>query len=177
VIAIIESDVDYKIARRGMMREAEIKALLVDPFNNAPVILLKDRNSNQAMPIWIGESEAMSIAFTLQSNRFPRPLSHDLMKTIIEDLKGTVQRVVISKVEEGTYYASIFITDAGGETAEIDARPSDSLALALRTGSPIFISDDVFEASAIESPFAEEDEFQDFVDSKMSLGQFKRLIG
>ena len=159
------------------MREAEIKALLVDPFNNAPVILLKDRNSNQAMPIWIGESEAMSIAFTLQSNQFPRPLSHDLMKTIIEDLEGTVQRIVISRVEEGTYYASIFLANAEGKTTEIDARPSDSLALALRTGSPIFISDDVFEASAIESPFAEEDEFQDFVESKMNLGQFKRLIG
>jgi len=159
------------------MREAEIKALLVDPFNNAPVILLKDRDSNRAMPIWIGESEAMSIAFSLQNNEFPRPLSHDLMKTIIEDLEGSVQRIVISRVEEGTYYASIFLANSEGHTTEIDARPSDSLALALRTGSPIYIADEVFEASAIESPFAEEDEFQDFVESKMNLGQFKRLIG
>ncbi len=159
------------------MREAEIKALLVDPFNNAPVILLKDRNSNKAMPIWIGESEAMSIAFSLQSRPFPRPLSHDLMKTIIDDLAGNVQKVVISGLEEGTYFASIFLQDASGKMVEIDARPSDSLALALRVGSPIYIDDEVFEASAIESPFAEEDEFQDFIESKMHLAQFKRLIG
>jgi hypothetical protein len=159
------------------MKEAEIKALLVDPFNNAPVILLKDRHSNKAMPIWIGESEAMSIAFSLQRNPFPRPLSHDLMKEIIEDLNGSVEKVVISGLKEGTYYASIYLHDAKGEMVEIDARPSDSLALALRMGSPIFIADEVFEASAIESPFAEEDEFQNFVDSKMSLGEFKKLIG
>ena len=159
------------------MKEAEIKALLVDPFNNAPVILLKDRHSNKAMPIWIGESEAMSIAFSLQRNPFPRPLSHDLMKEIIEDLNGSVEKVVISGLKEGTYYASIYLRDAKGETVEIDARPSDSLALALRMGSPIFIADEVFDASAIESPFAEEDEFQNFVDSKMSLGEFKKLIG
>ena len=134
------------------MREAEIKALLVDPFNNAPVILLKDRHSNKAMPIWIGESEAMSIAFGLQSNHFPRPLSHDLMKEIIDNLDGKVEKVVISGLEEGTYYASIFLQSANGETVEVDARPSDSLALALRIGSPIFIKDEVFDASAIESP-------------------------
>jgi len=164
-------------AEERSMREAEIKALLVDPFNNAPVILLKDRNSNRAMPIWIGESEAMSIAFSLQSRPFPRPLSHDLMKTIIDDLAGNVQKVVISGLEEGTYFASIFLEDSSGNMVEIDARPSDSLALALRVGSPIYIDDEVFEASAIESPFAEEDEFQDFVESKMHLAQFKRLIG
>ncbi len=158
------------------MREAEIKALLVDPFNNAPVILLKDRHSSKAMPIWIGESEAMSIAFGLQNNHFPRPLSHDLMKEIVDNLGGKVEKVVISGLEEGTYYASIFLQNASGETVEVDARPSDSLALALRMGSPIFIEDEVFEASAIESPFAEEEAFQGFVDSKMSLREFKKLI-
>ena len=159
------------------MREAEIKALLIDPFNNAPVILLKDLHSNKAMPIWIGESEAMSIALGLQQNSFPRPLSHDLMKEIIESLQGKVEKVVISNLEEGTYYATIFLRRSDGEVVEVDARPSDSLALALRVGSPIFIAEDVFEASAIESPFAEEDAFHEFVDYQMDLSQFKKFIG
>jgi len=158
------------------MRKAEIKALLIDPFNNAPVILLKDLNSNKAMPIWIGESEAMSIAIGLQQGNFPRPLAHDLMKEIIESLKGKVEKVVISNLKEGTYYATIFLRRASGELVEVDARPSDSLALALRVGSPIYIADAVFKESAIESPFAEEDAFQDFVDSKMDLSQFRKFI-
>ncbi len=159
------------------MREAEIKALLIDPFNNAPVILLKDLHSNKAMPIWIGESEAMSIALGLQHNEFPRPLSHDLMKEIIEGLGGSVEKVVITNLKEGTYYATVFLRRADGGTVEVDARPSDSLALALRMGSPIYIDEDVFAASAIESPFAEEDAFQDFVDYHMNLSQFKKFIG
>jgi bifunctional DNase/RNase len=159
------------------MREAEIKAILIDPFNNAPVILLKDRNSSKAMPIWIGEAEAMSIALGLQNGRFPRPLSHDLMKAIIDDLEGSVEKVVITGLKEGTYYATIFLRSSDGKSVEVDARPSDSLALALRIGSPIYIADDVFEASAIESPFAEEDAFQDFIEYKMDLSQFKEIIG
>jgi len=159
------------------MREAEIKALLMDPFNNAPVILLKDRNSSKAMPIWIGEAEAMSIALGLQNSRFPRPLSHDLMKAIIDDLEGSVEKIVITGLKEGTYYATIFLRSSDGKSVEVDARPSDSLALALRIGSPIYIADDVFEASAIESPFAEEDAFQDFIEYKMDLSQFKEIIG
>jgi len=159
------------------MREAEIKALLVDPYNSAPVILLKDRHSSKAMPIWIGEAEAMSIALGLQSGRFPRPLSHDLMKEIIGDLNGSVERVEISGLKDGTYYASIFLRNPSGKIMEIDARPSDSLALALRMGSPIYIDDEVFEASAIESPFAEEDAFRDFIEYQMNLRQFKELIG
>jgi len=156
------------------MREAEIKALLVDPLSNSPVILLKDRNSNKAMPIWIGESEAIAIAFGLQSGEFPRPLTHDLMKEIIQDLKGSVERIVISGVKDGTYYATIVLAQASGDPVEIDARPSDSLALALRAGSPIYISDEVFEKSSIESPFAEEDAFQEFVEFEMDLAEFRR---
>jgi len=154
-----------------------IKALLVDPSNNSPVVLLKDRYSSKAVPIWIGDAEAMSIAFGLQSDRFPRPLTHDLMKTLIDDLKGSVEKVVIGDVQDGTYYASIFLKDEDGEVYEIDARPSDSLALALRLESPIYVAEKVFESSAIESPFVEEDDFQEFVEYDMNLGEFRRRIG
>ena len=84
---------------------------------------------------------------------------------------------MINAVKEGTYYATIFLKSASGEVVEVDARPSDSLALALRMGSPIYITDEVFEASAIESPFAEEDAFQEFIEYEMNLGQFKKIIG
>ena len=156
------------------MREVMIKALLVDPSNNSPVVLLKDRDSKKALPIWIGDAEAISIAFGLQSEDFPRPLTHVLMKAVIDDLKASVERVVIKGMKDGTYFASIFVRDIGGELLEFDARPSDSLALSLRAGCPIYIADDVFETASIESPFAEEDEFGDFVEYGLDLGEFRR---
>jgi hypothetical protein len=162
--------------RRLAMREAEIKALLVDPSSNSPVILLKDRHSSRAMPIWIGEAEAMSIALGLQQGQFPRPLSHDLMKSIIDDLQASVEKVIISELRDQTYYATIFLKNPNGEVVEVDARPSDSLALALRMGSPIYVADEVFEASSIESPFEEEDAFQEFIEFGMNLSQFRRII-
>jgi len=156
------------------MHEVVIKALLVDPSNNSPVVLLKDRDTQRALPIWIGDAEAISIAFGLQSEDFPRPLTHALLKEVIEDLRGTVEKVVITSVREGTYFASIFVRNDMDQLLEFDARPSDSLALALRAGCPIYIADDVFETSTIESPFAEEDEFQEFVEYDLDLSEFRR---
>lgn len=166
---------EFQGGQRGLeMREAEVKALLIDPMSNSPVVLLKDRNSSKAMPIWIGEAEAMSIALELQGQAFPRPLAHDLLKRLLEALGGTLERAVISSIKEGTYYATLYVRTVQGEMREIDARPSDSIALALRTRSPLYISDEVFEQSAIESPFAEEERFREFVDRELRLSEFKR---
>jgi bifunctional DNase/RNase len=156
------------------MKEVVIKALLVDPSSNSPVVLLKDRESKKALPIWIGDAEAISIAFGLQSEDFPRPLTHALMKSVIDELRASVERVVIKSVKNGTYFASIYVRDGQGEVLEFDARPSDSLALSLRAQCPIFIADEVFESASIESPFAEEDEFGDFVEYELDLGEFRR---
>jgi len=156
------------------MREVIIKALLVDPSSNSPVVLLKDRHSRRALPIWIGDAEAISIAFGLQNEDFPRPLTHALMKEMLEDLNAHVEKVVIKEVRGNTYFASIFLTDSRGTLLEFDARPSDSLALSLRVGCPIYIADEVFEAAGIESPFAEEDEFQEFVEYELDLSEFRR---
>jgi len=156
------------------MREVVIKALLVDPSSNSPVVLLKDRDSKKALPIWIGDAEAISIAFGLQTEDFPRPLTHALMKSVIDELQASIDRVVIKSVKDGTYYASIYVRDGRGEELEFDARPSDSLALSLRAQCPVFISEDVFESGSIESPFAEEDEFGDFVEYELDLGEFRR---
>ncbi|MGB2982883.1 MAG: bifunctional nuclease family protein [Candidatus Bipolaricaulia bacterium] len=156
------------------MREVVIKALLVDPSNNSPVVLLRDRASKKALPIWIGDAEAISIAFGLQTEDFPRPLTHALMKAMIDNLNASVERVVIKAMKDGTYFASIYVKDDQGDELEFDARPSDSLALSLRAGCPIFIADEVFETASIESPFAEEDEFGDFIEYGLDLGEFRR---
>ena len=156
------------------MREVTIKALLVDPSNNSPVVLLKDRTSQKALPIWIGDAEAISIAFGLQSEEFPRPLTHVLMKQMIDELDAHVEKVVITTVQDGTYFAAIFLRDAHEEVLEFDARASDSLALSLRSGCPIYISDEVFQTAAIESPFADEDEFQEFVEESLDLAEFRK---
>jgi len=156
------------------MREVVIKALLVDPSNNTPVVLLKDRMTRKALPIWIGDAEAISIAFGLQGEDFPRPLTHVLMKKMIEDLDASVEKVVIRAVQDGTYFASIFLRDVHEDVLEFDARASDSLALSLRSGCPIFISDEVFKTAAIESPFADEDEFQEFVEEGLDLSEFRK---
>jgi bifunctional DNase/RNase len=158
------------------MKEVVIKALLVDPSNNTPVVLLKDRDSQRAMPIWIGEAEAMAIAFGLQSEEFPRPLTHVLMTRVIEGLKAQVDRVVIKSQDGPTYFASVLLRDIDGEVQEYDARTSDSLALSLRSGCPIFVDDGVFDNSAIESPFADEDEFHEFVEKDLDFDFFRRKL-
>ncbi len=156
------------------MREVVIKALLVDPSDNTPVVLLRDLVTRKALPIWIGGAEAISIAFGLQSEEFPRPLTHVLMNQMIGELEARVEKVVIKSVQDGTYFASIFLRDVHEEVLEFDARASDSLALSLRSGCPVFISDEVFKTAAIESPFADEDEFQEFVEEDLDLSEFKK---
>lgn len=164
------------------MREVEIKALLVDPYQNTPVILLKDQNSEKVVPIWIGTPEATAIAIAIQQREFPRPLTHDLLQNAIDVLGGELDMVVIDHIEDATYFATLFVRDRDGEIHEIDARPSDSIALAVRTGSPIYIAEEVFAASAIDLPYPEEgneeqrEQFHTFVEREMNLTEFKKFI-
>ncbi|MFQ5795038.1 MAG: bifunctional nuclease family protein [Candidatus Bipolaricaulia bacterium] len=165
------------------MRRTRVKALLADAISNTPVVLLEDPESQKVMPIWIGIPEASAISFELQQRDFPRPLTHDLMKIIIEQLDGKLEKVVIDSIQDQTFYATLFVRTNGGKVREIDARPSDSIALALRTESPIYIADDVFDEAAIESPFGEgedeeddKDEFQEFIQEDMRLDDFKKLM-
>lgn len=162
------------------MREVEIKALLVDPYQNTPVILLKDQKSDKVVPVWIGNPEATAIAIALQEKPFPRPLTHDLLQTVIDTLGGELDMIVIDNIQDATYFATLFVRDRNGDVHEIDARPSDSIALALRTESPIYISDEVFDASAIDMPISEDEqereEFRVFVEKEMNLADFKKFI-
>lgn len=162
------------------MREVEVKALLVDPYQNTPVVLLKDFNSDKVVPVWIGQSEATAIAIALQEKEFPRPLTHDLLQTMVNTLGGELDMIVIDNIQDATYYATIFVRDDGGNVFEVDARPSDSIAVALRMSTPIYISEEVFNSSAVEMPETDDEEereqFRVFVDSEMDVADFKRFI-
>ncbi|MEM6453829.1 MAG: bifunctional nuclease family protein [Acidobacteriota bacterium] len=124
-----------------------VKGLMLDPTSNVPIVLLREAEGDAFLPIWIGVFEANAIALRLESVDSPRPLTHDLLATIIEAVEAAVVRVVISDLSESTFYAQVVIRHDGLETAHeqhIDARPSDAVALALRTDAPIYVAPRVF---------------------------------
>ncbi len=144
------------------MIRVRIASLSVDYSTNQPVIILRpleasDAPDHRLVPIWIGHPEASAILFALQDVEPPRPLTHDLLRNVIENLGYSVQRVEITRLEEGTFYAIVVLSDEVREF-QIDARPSDSIALAVRTQSPIFMSEDVLEeAGVVPEDISEED--------------------
>jgi len=127
-----------------MQIEMTIKGLMVDPITNTPIVILRDADGQRALPIWVGIFEANAIALQIENVATPRPMTHDLLRNVIQDLKATVERIVVCDVHDNTYHALIYIT-RGGQTMAIDARPSDAIALALRTRAPIFVEETVFE--------------------------------
>ena len=127
-----------------MLIEMTIKGLMVDPITNMPIIILRDKEGQRVLPIWVGVFEANAIALQIENVTTPRPMTHDLLKNVIEDLKATVQKIVVSDLKENTFYALIYL-DAGNGTVAIDARPSDAIALALRTKAPIFVEEQVID--------------------------------
>ena len=127
-----------------MQIEMTIKGLMVDPVTNVPIILLRDADGQKVLPIWVGIFEANAIALQIENVTPPRPMTHDLLKNVINDLKASVQKVVVSDLKDNTFYALIYL-NVNGETVAIDARPSDAIALALRTRAPIFVEDTVID--------------------------------
>ena len=127
-----------------MQIEMTIKGLMVDPITNTPIVILKDKEGDRVLPIWVGIFEANAIALQIENIATPRPMTHDLLRNVIHDLKATVQKVVVCDLQENTFYAMIHLT-LNGDTLAIDARPSDAIALALRTRSPIFVEDTVID--------------------------------
>lgn len=127
-----------------MQIEMTIKGLLVDPVTNMPIIILRDKDGQRILPIWVGVFEANAIALQIENIATPRPMTHDLLKNVISDLKATVQRIVICDLKGNTFYALIYLA-LNGDMVAVDARPSDAIALALRTRAPIFAEDDVID--------------------------------
>jgi bifunctional DNase/RNase len=121
-----------------------IKGLMVDPVTNMPIIILRDEVGDRVLPIWVGIFEANAIALQIENVATPRPMTHDLLRNVIQDLDGLVQKVVVSELRENTFFAVIHVA-VRGEALLIDARPSDAIALALRTKAPIFVEEEVID--------------------------------
>jgi len=138
-----------------MVVEVKINGLAIDPQAKSHVVLLKEAEGDRVLPIWIGPSEAQAIARELAGERFPRPLTHDLLATIVEGLHAKVTRVVISDLQENTFFASL-ILEKDGEVISIDARPSDSIAVALRAKAPIFVNEKLLQPAPAEEQAAPE---------------------
>jgi bifunctional DNase/RNase len=136
--------------------EVKINGLAVDAQAKSHVVILKEKEGERVLPIWIGPAEAQAIARELAGQRFPRPLTHDLLATIVEGLKAKVTRVVIADLRDNTFFAHLVI-EKDGEVVAIDARPSDSIAVALRTGADIFVNEKLLaEPGEQEEPTEEE---------------------
>ena len=119
-----------------------VRGLTLDPVTNAPIVILKAEGGTRLLPIWIGLFEANAIALVLENIGTSRPMTHDLLKNLVELLDARVQRAVVDNLRENTFYASVYLL-AAGEERRLDARPSDAIALALRAGAPIFVTRDV----------------------------------
>ncbi len=130
------------------MKQMEIKGLLLDPVSNTPVVVLKDLEDKDFLPIWIGVFEANAIALKMENVTTVRPLTHDLVCNLLADLNTRIDRIVINDLRDNTFFARIFLTREG-KTHEIDSRPSDALALALRFGAGIFVEEEVLEKSRV----------------------------
>jgi len=141
------------------MLEMQIETVARDPFNNH-VVILRELDGNRVLPIWIGTAEALAIALELRGEKPPRPLTHDLMRNILDELGVRVVRVVIHDLVDRTYYAYITLETPFG-VREIDSRPSDALALALRTNAPVYISGNVID-SLISITSEEDDDWERF---------------
>jgi bifunctional DNase/RNase len=132
----------------------DVKALIVDPIANVPVVILRDAEEKNFLPIWVGVFEANAIARQMEGVTTPRPMTHDLLRNVIRQIEGDVVRVVINNLEENTFYAQIHIKVANRELT-VDSRPSDAIALALRTKSPLFVEEAVLEKSRSSDDSAE----------------------
>jgi bifunctional DNase/RNase len=147
------------------MHEMLIYGVSFDLVGKQPIVLLKTADGNKFLPIWIGHPEAAAILMKLQSQAPPRPMTHDLLSDMLEQLGATIVRITVTELRENTFYAQITVAQDGTEI-EIDSRPSDAIALAIRAEAPIFAADRVIEESAIE--FEGEDVDQEQLDAEVA---------
>ena len=160
-----------------MLIEMTIKGLMVDPITNMPIVILKDKDGERVLPIWVGIFEANAIALQIENIATPRPMTHDLLRNIITNLDGQVDRVVVSDLKDNTFFAIIHLT-VKGEAVVVDARPSDAIALALRTRAPILVDETVIDhAKTVDfsSERADSDRLQKWLESldPDEMGKYK----
>ncbi len=128
--------------------EMRVGGLTLDPMTKTPIVILKDEDNKLNLPIWIGLMEATAMATELEGIRMARPMTHDLLRRLIDELGGQIESIEVTELKDNTYYASICL-QAGEKRLTIDSRPSDAISLALRTKSPIFVAKQVLEASSV----------------------------
>lgn len=121
-----------------------VRGLLFDPYNNAYIVILRDEENSDMLPIWVGKSEASAISFALENVAPPRPMTHDLMKSILDNVDAKILSAVVTDLKDNTYYAKIHLWYGDSEYS-IDSRPSDAIALALRAEAPIFTKEEVLQ--------------------------------
>ncbi|MCX6590189.1 MAG: bifunctional nuclease family protein [Acidobacteria bacterium] len=128
--------------------EMKIRTLMMDPVTQMPIVILRDMSGDTILPIWVGPFEANAIALEIEKVSTARPMTHDLIKTLLSGLEARVQKVVVSELKDETFYALIWL-EKDGEIISVDSRPSDALALALRTDCPIYVEDAVLKNSKL----------------------------
>lgn len=133
-----------------MFLEMNVSGIALDPFTNTPIVILKDSTGDNVLPIWVGYAEASSIAMELEKTPRVRPITHDLMKSVLDMVNCTISKIEVTELKDNTFYSLLYLMSDGKEII-IDSRPSDAIAIALRTDSPIFVSEKVIaSAQSIE---------------------------
>lgn len=127
-----------------MVKEMRIVGITIDPVTQSPIVILRDRENLNTLPIWIGILEANAIAVGLEKVALPRPMTHDLIKNILDEFQMKLLRIEVTDIRENTYYAALYL-ESNGKTFVLDSRPSDAIAIALRTGAPIMVRDVVMD--------------------------------
>ena len=150
-----------------MLVEMFIKGLMIDPVTNMPIVILRDEDNQRTLPIWVGPVEANAIALQIENVAPARPMTHDLLRNTLEDLGATLERVVISDLKDGTFFAYLQLRHAG-QPLFIDSRPSDAIALSLRAKAPVFVDLKVLDEARsvdISSDQADRDRLQRWLES------------
>ncbi|MEZ5320183.1 MAG: bifunctional nuclease family protein [Vicinamibacterales bacterium] len=150
-----------------MLIEVSIKGLMVDPVTNMPIVLLRDDEQQRVLPIWVGPVEANAIALQIENVAPPRPMTHDLLRNMIQEFGATLERVIIWDLRDGTFYAYLELR-RDGETLLVDARPSDAIALSLRSRTPIFVESHVLEEAKtpeVSTERADQERLQRWLES------------
>jgi bifunctional DNase/RNase len=138
----------------NMEVEMKIRGLMMDPVTNMPIVVLKDVSGNSILPIWVGIYEANAIALEIEKVTTPRPMTHDLIRTLLHGLETGIRKIVVSELRDDTFYAVIWL-EKDGSLISVDSRPSDALALALRLDCPIYVDDSVLKNSKMSSSVSE----------------------
>jgi len=137
-----------KLGEGDMEVEMKIRGLMMDPVTNMPIVILKDVNGSTVLPIWVGVYEANAIALEIEKVATPRPMTHDLIKSLLHGLDTNIRKVVVNELKDDTFYAVIWL-DRDGDLISVDSRPSDALALALRLDCPIYVEETVLKSSKV----------------------------